>query len=70
VKAPGVFVLGERDELVWPKYQRMVVDAYAGEKRVITVRGGTHNSPLDEEAEGQVIVGFDWIVRAAGVGVR
>jgi pimeloyl-ACP methyl ester carboxylesterase len=70
VKAPGVFVLGERDELVWPNYQRMVVDAYAGEKQVITVRGGTHNSPLDEEATEEVVGGFDWIVRASGRGVR
>lgn len=57
----GVFVLGDRDELVTPKYQRMVVEAYAGEKRVIGVKDGTHNSPLTDEAEVELRAALRWV---------
>src|ERR1043166_1883582 len=34
-RAPAIFLLAERDEVVAPRFQHLVVDAYAGEKRVI-----------------------------------
>ena len=45
--APAVFLLAEKDTLVKPKYQQMVVAAYAGEKRVITQLGAGHNEMLN-----------------------
>lgn len=47
VHAPGVFLLAERDTLIKPRYQRLVVDAYAGPKQVVTQPGADHNEPLD-----------------------
>ena len=34
--APAIFLLAEKDEVVAPRYHRLVVDAYGGEKRVIS----------------------------------
>jgi pimeloyl-ACP methyl ester carboxylesterase len=44
--APAIFLLAERDEVVAPKFQSLVAQAYAGEKREILLRGAGHNSPL------------------------
>lgn len=58
----AVFLLAENDEVVRPKYQALVVNAYAGEKRVIRLRGANHNSPLDETAAAALSDGFDWLL--------
>ncbi|KAF5408528.1 MAG: hypothetical protein Udaeo2_13130 [Candidatus Udaeobacter sp.] len=41
------FLLAEKDEVVPARYHRLVVDAYAGEKRVISLRGAHHNDPIE-----------------------
>lgn len=60
-RVPAIFLLAENDEVVAPKFQRLVVEAYAGEKRVIPLPGAGHNSPL----EGASLVDFhralDWL---------
>lgn len=58
----ALFLLAENDEVVSPKYQALVVNAYAGEKRVITLRGANHNSPLDATAAASLEEGFDWLL--------
>ena len=45
--APGVFLLAEKDTIVRPRYQQLVVAAYAGPKQVVTQLGSDHNAPLD-----------------------
>ncbi len=51
VHAPGVFLLAERDEMIQPRFQRLVVDAYAGPKRELLVPGALHNDPLDHSTQ-------------------
>jgi pimeloyl-ACP methyl ester carboxylesterase len=62
VHAPAIFLLAEKDEVVAPRYHRLVVDAYAGEKRVISLPGAHHNTPI----EGAGLVDFhnalDWLL--------
>ncbi len=62
VRVPAIFLLAEKDEIVAPRFQRLVVDAYAGEKRVIPLAGAVHNSPV----EGVGITSFhdalDWLL--------
>lgn len=53
VRAPGVFLLAEKDDMIAPKYQRLVVEAYAGPKQVVTQSGARHNEPLDGETTGK-----------------
>ncbi len=62
VHAPAIFLLAEKDEVVAPRYHRLVVNAYAGEKRVISLPGAYHNTPI----EGAGLVDFynalDWLL--------
>ena len=46
IHAPAIFLLAQRDEVVAPRFHRLVVNAYAGEKRVIELRGAYHNDPI------------------------
>jgi hypothetical protein len=62
VHAPAIFLLAERDEIVAPRYHRMVVDAYAGEKRVIVLRGAHHNSPIEGTAVADLHNALDWLL--------
>jgi len=49
-RAPAIFLLAEKDEVVAPRFHRLVVNAYAGEKRVIALRGASHNDPIEGAA--------------------
>ncbi|MBA2586549.1 MAG: alpha/beta fold hydrolase [Chthoniobacterales bacterium] len=59
--APGVFLLAEKDEVVAPKYQALVVDAYAGPKRVISLPGAGHNSPIAGAELAALHRALDWL---------
>jgi pimeloyl-ACP methyl ester carboxylesterase len=52
--APAVFLTGDADALVPPKYQQLVIEAYAGPKRVIRMPGTTHWQPVTGQAESQL----------------
>lgn len=62
VHAPAIFLLAERDEVVAPRFHRLVVDAYAGEKRVITLRGAYHNSPIEGTGLADLHDALDWLL--------
>jgi pimeloyl-ACP methyl ester carboxylesterase len=66
IHAPGVFLLAEKDDLVSPKYQALVLDAYAGEKLVISLPGAGHNSPIFGVALARLQSSIDWLLRQAG----
>jgi hypothetical protein len=66
VKAPAVFVLAEQDDFVVPANQRKVVDAFAGPKRVISMKGG-HNDGVGGDAEVELQKGIDWLCEQAGL---
>jgi hypothetical protein len=61
-RAPAIFMLAEHDEVVAPRFQRLVVDAYAGEKRVIDLRGAYHNSPIEAEGLRSFQQALDWLM--------
>jgi uncharacterized protein len=62
IRVPAIFLLAENDEVIAPKYQHLVVAAYAGEKRIIPLPGAGHNSPLDAAALASFHHAFDWLV--------
>jgi len=62
VHAPAIFLLAEQDEIVAPRYQRQVVDSYAGDKRVITLRGAHHNSPVEGAGLADLYNALDWLL--------
>jgi pimeloyl-ACP methyl ester carboxylesterase len=62
IHAPAIFLLAENDEVVAPRFQRLVVDAYAGEKRVIPLIGAGHNSPIEGAGLTNFHDALDWLL--------
>jgi uncharacterized protein len=62
VRAPAIFLLAERDEVVPPRYHKLVVDAYAGEKRVIQLPGAYHNDPIEDASLADLNNALDWLL--------
>jgi pimeloyl-ACP methyl ester carboxylesterase len=46
-RARAIFLLAQKDEMVAPRFHKMVVSAYSGEKRVIALRDAHHNDPIE-----------------------
>lgn len=61
VRAPAAFVLAGRDTVVPPTYQQEVVDAYAGERRLIHAPEGGHNDELTGRAAEELQVAQEWL---------
>jgi pimeloyl-ACP methyl ester carboxylesterase len=62
VHAPAIFLLADNDEVVAPHFQRLVLEAYGGEKRVIMLRGAHHNSPIEGDALANLYDALDWLL--------
>jgi cephalosporin-C deacetylase-like acetyl esterase len=62
VHAPAIFLLAEHDEIVAPRFQQLVVNAYAGEKRIIHLRGAHHNDPIEGTALTELYADLDWLL--------
>ena len=61
-RVPAIFLLAEEDEVVAPRYQALVVEAYGGEKRVIHLPDANHNSPLDNVDLTKLHEALDWLL--------
>ena len=61
IHAPALFLLAENDEIVPPRFQRLVVDSFAGEKRVIRLPGAHHNSPIEGPVVTEIHHAYDWL---------
>jgi alpha-beta hydrolase superfamily lysophospholipase len=62
IRAPAIFLLAEKDEVVPPRYHRLVVNTYAGEKRVIQLPGAYHNDPIESTALANLNNALDWLL--------
>ena len=62
IHAPAIFLLAEKDEVVPPRYQKLVVDAYAGENRVISLHGAYHNDPIESVGLADFYDALDWLL--------
>ena len=65
IHAPAIFLLAEKDEVVPPHYHKLVVEAYAGEKRVIQLPGAYHNDPIESAALANLNNAVDWLLAKA-----
>jgi pimeloyl-ACP methyl ester carboxylesterase len=63
-RAPAIFLLAEKDEIVAPRFHRLVVQAYAGEKRVIELRGAHHNDPIEGTALKELNDALGWLLNS------
>jgi hypothetical protein len=64
-RAPAIFLLAQRDEIVAPRFHRLVVEAYAGEKRIIELRGAHHNDPVEGTALTDLSEALGWVLTKA-----
>ena len=62
--ARAVFISAGADPVIPAKYHRMVIDAYAGPKRVIEMPGADHDAPLTREAAAKFAKDLDWLWEA------
>jgi len=62
IQTPAIFLLAEKDEIVPPRYHRLVVHAYAGQKRVISLPGAYHNDPVEGAALAELNHALDWLL--------
>ncbi len=62
IHTPAIFLLAEKDEVVPSRYHRLVVDAYAGEKRVISLHGAYHNDPIEGTALADLNNALGWLL--------
>jgi pimeloyl-ACP methyl ester carboxylesterase len=61
-RTPAIFLLAEKDQIVPPRFQRLVVEAYAGENRVIELRGAHHNDPIEGTGLLDLNDSLDWVL--------
>src|SRR5438874_10434520 len=66
IHAPAIFLLADKDEVVAPRFHRLVVEAYAGEKRVISLPGAYHNDPVEGTALADLNRALDWLLSKKG----
>ena len=62
IHSRAIFLLAEHDEMVAPRFHRLVINAYAGEKRVINLPGAFHNDPIEGRALAELNKALDWMV--------
>jgi pimeloyl-ACP methyl ester carboxylesterase len=65
IDVPAVFLSAEQDTVVPPAYQRLILSAYRGPKRVITMPHTAHLDSVTGKPEEQLADGIDWLWRAA-----
>jgi pimeloyl-ACP methyl ester carboxylesterase len=64
-RTPAIFLLAERDEIVPPRFHRLVVQAYAGEKRIIELPGAHHNDPIEGTLLADLNDALSWLLTKA-----
>jgi pimeloyl-ACP methyl ester carboxylesterase len=61
-RVPTVFLLAEKDEIVAPRFHRLVANACTGEKRIVGLRGAYHNDPIEGAALTDLNDAFSWLL--------
>jgi hypothetical protein len=64
-RSRAIFLTSGKDLTVFPEYQRMVVDAYAGEKHLIDMPDAGHNAQVKGKALEKLQNDLDWLWTAA-----
>jgi uncharacterized protein len=62
IRTPAIFLLAEKDEIVAPRFHQLVVQAYAGEKRIIELHGAQHNDPVEGSALADLNDALGWLL--------
>src|SRR5262245_35008737 len=61
LEMPAAFLLSSADEVVPPRLQKRIVDAYGGEKKVIELPDATHNAAFDGSHMRELSEACEWL---------
>ncbi|MBP86231.1 MAG: hypothetical protein CMJ64_05875 [Planctomycetaceae bacterium] len=64
-RAPALFITSERDRTIPPRYQRQIIDAYAGEHQAMLLRDADHATPIDESQLEEYLKHLSWLREVA-----
>ena len=70
VDLPAVFLQSQLDSLVPPELQTQVVDAFAGEKQVVVLKGLEHDGLPDESQENDIRRSLEWLWHQSDIAIR
>lgn len=59
--APCLFVCSEQDTVVPPRYQNMVIDAFAGPRREFQIKAADHADPIPEHQHEDFLEAIGWL---------
>ena len=65
-QAPAVFITSGSDTLIAPNYQRLVLDVYAGEQRVLVLPDADHTTPMTSDEEPRYRELLAWLRKKIG----
>jgi pimeloyl-ACP methyl ester carboxylesterase len=66
-RAPAMFVLSARDEIVPLAYQQRVAAAYAGPKRLLSREGANHNDAIEGSDQAWMTEQIEWLWQTAAL---
>jgi pimeloyl-ACP methyl ester carboxylesterase len=59
--SPALFLMSGQDRMVPPHYQQQIIDAHAGEKRVLLLPEADHATPITEEDAPAYLEHLSWL---------
>jgi hypothetical protein len=60
-QAPVVFVSSQRDRVVPVRYQRLIMNTYAGEKQILELKEANHADPFNEVEQKRYCQLVEWL---------
>lgn len=60
-RAPALFFQSAADKLIPPRYQNLIIEAYAGPKRVFAAHGLDHHDPLPDKLREDYLAALAWL---------
>lgn len=60
-KAPCLFVCSEKDTVVPPEYQNLVIDSFQGPQQSFTIQDGDHADPIPDHQQDDFISAIQWL---------
>lgn len=62
VKGPALFMTSEKDEIIHPSLQSLIVSAYSGKSQVILFPGANHNDAIPESVHSEIFKSLEKLV--------
>jgi pimeloyl-ACP methyl ester carboxylesterase len=60
-RPPALFITSERDRTIPPRYQQQIIDAYAGEHRVMLLPDADHATPIGDDQVEEYLQHLTWL---------